>query len=201
MLDESIPIFSCICPEPEGSIIRYVYPMPLTPQNVKLFWEKARVFKTLFTKELNQDFHSFTETLLSGDVDNVTSNGLFWRVDDFVGIFYVTDITEYDANIHYTFFDRRHKGRHNLVRSMIKYGFNKYGFHRVSAAIPYHVSKKEDKDKEALNQGVFSFIKSVGLVPEGRKREAALFDGEWFDVQLFGILKQETEKWELNTNK
>src|SRR5678809_584878 len=111
MFDESIPIFSVACPEPEGMTVRGVYPMPLTPQNMKMFWEKARVFKTLFTRELNDSFQEFAETLISKHGEELSANGLYWRIDNFVGIFYMTDITDIDAQIHYTFFDRRHRGR------------------------------------------------------------------------------------------
>jgi RimJ/RimL family protein N-acetyltransferase len=197
----NVPIFSVECHEPEGPIKRTVYPMALNPQNIKTFWNKARGFKHLFGRELRDNFHEFASTLVSGEnEDDLKANGLFWRIDDFVGIFYMTDIEpNVDAKVHYTFFDRRHRGRIDLVKTMIRYVFMKYGFHRLTAEIPLFATKIYSVDEPSINQGVLSFVQNVGFKPEGRKREAVKFDNDWFDVQHFGILKQETDKWVLNT--
>ena len=189
-------IFSCICKEPEGDIERFVYPMFLTPENISKFWEKAKQFKVLFQDNINNDFWKFMSVLASQNGDRIISNGLFWMLDDMVGIYYLTHIQEHDAQIHYTFFDRRHRGRTGITKKMIKYVFSEFNFRRLSAEIP------------ACLTGVAAFIsnlgemhsvdnseKWIGMVQEGRKRSAALMDNEWYDVKCYGILKEEAEQW------
>lgn len=198
-INEQEPIFSCLCNEPGVQTIRFVYPMTLSPQNMKRFWELASHYKVLFGDEVNGDFKKFAEILISREGDNLSSNGLFWRIDDFVGIFYMTHIQMNDAQIHYSFFDRRHKGRVDITRMMIKYVFEKYGFRRLSAEIPYSVIKmnkpNEGETGKDYRSGPFEFVKQVGLKEEGRKRKAVMHDNEWFDVACMGVLKEEAEQW------
>lgn len=185
MPTEEASVFDCVCHERKQVVTRKVYPMLLTPENIKAFWDKAQGFRTLFGDTLGGDFQKFAEMLISrDDHDNLSANGLFWRVDDFVGVFYMTDIKVYDAKIHYTFLDRTHWGRQNITRKMIKFVFEKYGFRRLTAEIP------------CFANGTFEFVKQVGLKQEGRKRMAALFDNEWFDVNCYGVLREEADSWE-----
>ncbi len=177
------PIFSGLCKEPEGDIERFVYPMVLTPENLKKFWEKAKQFKALFWGNINDDFERFLNVLVSKDGERIIANGLFWMVDDMLGVYYLTHLQAHDAQIHYAFFDRRQRGREALTRKMIKYGFEEFGFHRVSAEIP------------ACFTSTISFVEQIGMKQEGRKRDAALLDDKWYDVKCYGILKEETEKW------
>lgn len=147
-----------------------------------MFWEKASKFKVLFWDEIDGSFEKFASMLISREGDRLSANGLFWRIDDFVGVFYVTHIQAYDAQIHYSFFDRRTHGRQILTRRMIQYGFKEFGFQRLSAEIPCFVK-------------TFQFIEDVGLKYEGRKRNAVYFDGQWFDTKLYGVLREEAEQW------
>lgn len=179
-LDE--PILSVVCNEPDGAITRHVRFMTLEPANLKTFWEKSRQFRTLFSREVGQDFKLFLELFLRQDSKgNVESNGLFWVVDDFVGLFYMTDIRPgVDAIVHYTFFDRRHRGRKDLVRAMIKHVFERYQFRRLSVEVAMYATPS-----------VFNFVESVGFKNEGRKRKAVRYDNDWFDLKLFGILRED----------
>lgn len=173
-------ILSAICHEPEGPVLRHVYKMPLTAENLGAFWDRAKNFRTIFTADVNGDFKRFCETFISDDGYDVRAHGLFWVVDDFVGVYYMTHITEIDANVHYTFFDRRQRGRADLTRAMLKYAFDKYGFWRLSVQIPMYASKH-----------TFGFVRSLGFKEEGRKRKAVEYDGQRFDVMLLGILREE----------
>lgn len=184
VIDETKPIFLCDCHEPEGVITRGVYPMTLTPDNLKRFWELTQQFKILFDGEV-KDFKQFCEMFITvnEDYSNIEAHGLFWRIDDFVGLYYMTHIQANDAQIHYSFFDRRHRGRQQMTRRIIQHVFNRYGFRRLSAEIPFCAA------------GTFDFVKEVGLKIEGRKRKAVLYDNEWFDAQCFGVLKEEAAQW------
>jgi len=183
VIDEATPIFECGCNEPEGFVTRRVYPMTLTPDNLKRFWALTSKFRILFDAEV-QDFQQFCELFISRDDDNKLSvNGLFWRIDDFVGVYYMTHIQPHDAQIHYSFFDRRQRGRQRMTRMIIKHVFAKYGFRRLSAEIPF------------VAKSTFNFVEEVGMKHEGRKRKSVLFDNEWFDARCYGILSEEAAQW------
>lgn len=184
------PVLTVECNEPKGVVTRNVYPMALTIDNLKTFWEKASKFRTLFTEEVNGDFKKFLELFISQDGELYRVHGLFWVVDDFVGVYYMTNITDIDAKVHYTFLDRRHTGREVMTRMMLKYAFDKYKFRRLSTEVPLYVG-----------EAVFGFVNALGFKKEGRKRKCVLYKNEWFDVALFGLLKEEAEQWELDTVK
>lgn len=175
------PVIVVTCDEPEGKIERSVYPMYMTKENLLMFWDKAKEFKSLFWTDI-KDEKDFMNILMYDAPDNtVEARGLFWVIDDFVGVFYLTDIKPMiDAKVHYSFFDRRQKGRSDLVRKMLEYAFNRYKFRRLSAEIPMHASRS-----------VFNFAESVGFRAEGRKRKAVQYKDDWFDVKMFGILSEE----------
>ena len=158
---------------------------------MKIFWNKARKFRTIFNQEIRDDFEKFVSVILTKRFDekgniSFVSNGLFWVVDDFVGVFYLTSIQRIngvnsDGLAHYSFFDGRHEGRIDLVRAMLRYAFQTFDFRRLSVEIPKY---NTDKTRNFVE-------KSLRFKCEGKRRKAALFDNEFFDVSLYGILKEE----------
>lgn len=176
------PILVAPCTEPGGTVIRSVYALQLTPENMKIFWEKARKFNHLFDEEVRGDFKKFAALLLSdAPTGGVQANGLFWVIDDFVGVFYMTRIRPgVDAEVHYTFFDRRQNGRVHLTKEMLRYAFQKYAFRRLSVEIPMYASAH-----------TFTFVTALGFRREGKRRKAKWFNDAWFDVQQFGLLREE----------
>lgn len=187
MISDEKPILSMECDEPEGKIIRHVYPMYLTPRNLRTFWErcKTRRYATIFNEEIRGDFHKFMEVFVREGPNGFESRGVFWVVDDFVGILYLTDIDPTnDAKAHYVFFDGRHHGRLNLIRSMLAYVMITYDFHRLTAEAPLF-----------FRPSALLFAEEIGFVKEGRKRLARRFDNKWFDVNIYGLLREDAEKW------
>lgn len=175
------PILEVDCLEPEGKVTRAVRFMPLSVGNLRTLWERARQFDTLFGEEINSDFQRFLEVVIRMGPEGIEPTGLFWVVDDFVGMFYLTHIIpEQQADVHYSFFDRRHKGRITLVREMLKFAFKRYGFVRVNAWIPVYATEQ-----------AFKFVAQLGFKDEGKKRKAAFYKGKYFDVVLFGLLREE----------
>lgn len=152
--------------------------MSLTPENIQQFWDKAKKFDTLFGKELKNSVEEFTNLFMSdGNV------GLFFVLNDFDGVFYLTDIApEEDALAHYTFFDRKHKGREELVKKMLGFIFHRYKFNRLSAQIPNYAT---DQARH--------FVQKLGFVYEGKRRKAAQYKGDLYDVNLYGILHTEVQ--------
>lgn len=173
-------IVSAICHEPEGDVERFVYPMPLTLDNLRTFWQKSEDFTTVFGEEIKGDFKKFCELFISQDGEKFRAHGLFWVIDDFVGVYYVTHITEVDCQVHYTFFDRRHKGREDLTKALLRYGFESFGFRRMSVEVPMYASSH-----------TFGFTAALGFKREGRKRKCIQYKGEWFDAACYGLLREE----------
>lgn len=179
-------VVSCLCNEPHGDVIRRVCPLILTQENLTIFWNKAKNYRVLFSDEIHGDFKKFLETFLYMDENgNVHGKGLIWVVDDFAGVFYMTSIRETEATVHFSFFDGKLQGRAPLVKKMISYVFDRYGFNRLNVELPLYANPK-----------VNSFTEMIGFKAEGRKRKAVPFEGEMFDVKLYGLLKEETLSWE-----
>ena len=177
------PCVTCLCNEPEGAILREIRQMVLTPENVYKFWEKSRHHPTLFSAEIRNNFEKFLQLFLRDGPDGAVSQGLFWVMDDMVGLFYMTDIQlMVDCQVHYTFFDGRHHGRVDITREMLRYGFSTFGFRRMTTTVPLYAYP------------ALKFAEQVGFKQEGRKRAAALYKNKWFDVRYFGILKEEANR-------
>jgi hypothetical protein len=175
-------VMSCVCNEPKiGKIVRQVRPMPLSLDNLRIVWELSKKYDALFGEDISQDFARFIPLFVREGKNGLEAAALIWVVDDFVGLFYMTDIVPgIDAKTHYTFFDGRHKGREELTKGMIKFVFEKYNFVRLSTEVPLFVTDH-----------VFKFVKLLGFRGEGRKRKARFFKSEWFDVITYGILREE----------
>ena len=184
-------LFEVSLKEPEGEVTRKVFPLIFTPANLQKFFDKAKKYPTLYGKELLDSPTEFINLFMNQVDGEISLNGLFWAIADdaelnnLVGVFYMSDIMENDALVHYTFFDRRHKGRQPLVKAMLKYVFSKYRFQRMSVEIPlYTISKHK-------NQNTIRFILDCGFFYEGKKRKAAHYRGDWYDVNMYGILRAE----------
>lgn len=176
LIDVDEPIIDVVCQEKHGAHNRKVRPMLLTPENIRKFWEKAKDFDTVFGYNLTLD--KFGELLVE-ELPNgsLKARGLFWLIDDFVGMYYLTDIQAgVDAQCHYMFFDGAHMGREVLTQEMIRYVFSEFKFHRLSIEIPCYA-------KLAIR-----FVQELGFHYEGKKVGARLYKDEWFDVNLYGIL-------------
>src|SRR3990172_6735102 len=127
------PILSIVCKDDDVEVERKVYELPLTEENLKIFWEKVKEHKAIFNTEIRGDFKKFVKIFLREERDGTaSSNGLFWVVDDFVGVMYITNIYPMvDALAHVSFFDKRTNERVVLAKAMLRYVFDTYQFHRL----------------------------------------------------------------------
>jgi len=175
-------LFSATCDEPEGVVVRNVYSFKYSMDNLKLLWEKTKQFPVLLGHEI-QTFDDFLRCFILIDTaGNIMPMGILMIVDDFVGAFILKDIDwPREASIHYTFFDRRHKGRLDLCATAIRYVFDRYNFQKLYTKIPLYA------------KGSLNFVEKLGLKKEGRIRNNALFRGKYYDVNYYGILKEEAK--------
>ena len=164
-----------------------IRPLIFTPDNLRTFWEKAKQFPVIYGREISGNHNKFVELFFDYTQSGLVAKGLFWVLNDFVGVYHLNNITEdvstgtlIDAQIHYTFFDRRHHGRVDLCKEMLKFWFKKYEFNRLSAEIPNYTTPQARH-----------FAQACGLSYEGKRRKSALYKGSWYDTNLYGILKSE----------
>lgn len=181
-----IPIFSHECIEHKKPVMRSVWLMDFTIENLKQLWEKSINHRILFSDDVHGDFHKFCQVFLSQDLEgNLSANGLLWVVDDFVGILFMSEIKEREALLHFSFFDGRL--RSDISGRMIEYIFDNYEFDRLCANIVPFASKR-----------VFKFVEDLGFKHEGTKRKALIYKGEKFDLLQYGLLREEFEqKWDM----
>ena len=178
-MDEAI--IAIECDEPKGKFLRSIYPMPLSRSNLLKFWEHSSKYPTIFNTEIRGDFQKFCELFIDEHNGELTGRGLFWRVDDFVGVVYMTNIQPaHDALVHMSFFDGRLKGRQPLMKAMLQYVFKKYMFRRLTAEVPEYVVPY-----------TIDFVKALGFKFEGKKRRSTPFDNKYFDTNIFGVLREE----------
>lgn len=177
---ESDIIVSALCRERRGSAYRSVRKLVFTPENLNKFWGESQKYPVLFNEEVGTDFTKFLELFLYQINNEVSVNGLFWVIDDFVGVYYLNHIVPgFDAQVHYAFFDGVQSGREDLTKKMLHYVFERYGFNRLSANIPCFV-----------NVSTINFVERLGFQFEGKRRKAARYKNDWFDVRLYGLLRE-----------
>lgn len=177
-------IFSYECIEHRKPIMRSVWLMDFSLNNLSRLWERSKEHRILFSDDVNGNFHRFCSIFLSWDFEGkLTPNGLLWVVDDFVGILFMSQIKTREALLHFSFFDGRL--RRDISVRMIEYIFENYEFDRLNAEIVPFASPR-----------VFNFVESLGFKKEGRKRKAIEYKGGKFDLLQYGLLREEfEEKW------
>lgn len=179
VMDERESILSCVCRERDVEIVRHVRPTELSLERLKFIWNKLKDYKVLFNDWVRDDFEAFINHFVVQVNGEPQAAGLMWDIDD-VGMFILNDIVPaVSASAHYTFWDGRSNGRIELSRMMLQYVFNEYQFKRIESRVPLYA------------KGALAMIERVGFIQEGRIRDAALYEGEWFDVNVYSILPED----------
>lgn len=175
-------LFTSKCDEPKGIIERSVRLLEFTVPNLYRFWNEARRYPVLFGQKVSDDFGKFCEIFMYYNAKGeIEGRGLVWVVDDFTGVFFMTDIYEPDdATVHFSFFDGRIRGRVPIVRDIIKHVFTTYSFNRLSALVPAYIIP-----------ATFKMIEDAGFHLEGRKRRCCPYKDDIFDGYMYGILQEE----------
>lgn len=69
----------------------------------------------------------------------------------------------------------------DAMRLLAGHAFGRMGLHRLTCRVL------------AFNTRAIAAYEKVGFVQEGREREAALIDGEWFDDMIMGLLPDDVK--------
>jgi RimJ/RimL family protein N-acetyltransferase len=171
-------LFRVECREPTGIYQRAVRELVLDEETLSDLWEKLSKFPTLFNNHI-KTLDDFVNAFVDFSGGEIKARGLVWAVDD-VGILFITDIYPgFQASAHFTFWDRTFNGREELIRQMIRYVFEEFGFHRLIAEVPLY------------SRPTLQAAEKVGFVKEGRMRKFTWYKGQWWDVNLYSVLREE----------
>lgn len=174
------PILSIECNEPEGLVTRHVRPTEMTVEKIGDLWDKISKFDSLFNDFVRGDFASFLAHFVTQvGPKEFEAASLCWDVDD-VGILILNDLRPgVSASAHFIFWDMRLKGREELLRRMIEYVFDRYEFRRIETQVPvrYYLT--------------MAGVEKLGFIKEGRIREAYVFNDVWYDVNIYGIIRED----------
>lgn len=172
--------FTCLCSEPEGDVLRTVKEFEFNQENlIRLYYQVSKfpTFMGIEIRNINDMLRFFVTEDSNG---TIIPKGLCLVIDDFIGVFWLTDIKGlHEASVHYTFFDKRHKGRVNLCKEALKFCFNRFKFHRLWTQVPFTAT------------GVLTFIESLGFVKVGKTRRSTLYKGKFYDTVIYDLLAEE----------
>lgn len=176
-MTDGSPAFTCICDEPKGEVLRSVWNLPFTPENLNKLWAQVSKFPTFMGTEVHT-MQDMLGMLFDGDITR--PRGLLMVVDEFVGVFFLRDIKGlHEASVHYTFFDRRHRGRVKLCQAALSYCFNTFGFNRLWTQVP------------TAEIAVCKYVETLGFTRVGTLRRNSFFKGRYFDSNVYDLLKEE----------
>lgn len=172
-------VVSIPCERHEGG--HKIYPLALSLDNLKKLWEIGKQYRTIFGHEFGDDFWKFVSFFVTlSEGEQAKANGLFWIVDDFAGMLYLTDIDPpIDTSVHFAFYKSLGSCKIPIMLEGLNYCFQKYNFHRLSTEVPLFATKY-----------TFEKVKALGFRYEGRKLESRLFDGKLFHVDFYGLLQK-----------
>lgn len=153
-----------------------VEPMVLTPDKIKLIWQRLQRHKTLFSDLTRGDVGVFVRSL--------TDQGSLWfEVREhgvIVGLVWFENMSQVtECTAHLVFLDRKPASKIGVCKQIIKWMFDNYPLQRITVTPP------------VIYHGTVRLLKTLGFTREGCKRRAVLLGGKWNDVLIYGITREE----------
>jgi RimJ/RimL family protein N-acetyltransferase len=176
------PILTVECDEPEGKIDRTVYQSDLSVDDMYRLYEQASKFPYIYAREFSNKDEFISLFFHKNSVDLFESHGILYIIDDFIGTLFLCNINWHtgEGDIHYSFFDKRLRGRVLLIEAVCRHVFDVIGLERLNVVIPEYVP-----------ESVRGYIELCGFKLEGRKRKAMIYKGKRYDLHCFGRLKED----------
>lgn len=189
-----LPLFEVECEDPKKGVqLLKVYDVVFDNVTMAQIWERQKQFRTMMGREIHT-FEELTNFFIETKPDgSFQSRGICYRIasdeDPMVGIFWLSDI-HYPAyaEVHYTFFDRRHKGRVQLIREALKYARKTFDIKRYYVRVGLYAKLP------------IKFVEEIGFFKEGRLRHCMYYRGDFWDANQYSLLKEEIDKWEEEVN-
>jgi RimJ/RimL family protein N-acetyltransferase len=97
------------------------------------------------------------------------------------GLLFLTNIKEnLHAEVHVAFWDCKLSGKESILKDCLRWAFFQYNLNRIEAFIPEY------------SRSLHRFMeKKLGFVYEGRMRKRMLYKGQFTDVKIYSILREE----------
>lgn len=154
-----------------------VEPMRLTDGKMLAIWGLLQRYPTLFSDLTRGDYDNFVASLCD-------TGTLLLEVKDGeapVGYFKFSEMgQEVDCNAHVVFFDRKPAEKVPLGKLVSKWMFDSFPLRRITAEVP------------DIYTHTLRYAESIGFRKEGVRRKAVCMKGQWRDVILFGLLREES---------
>ncbi len=141
-------------------------------------WIESSDFEVLFSDYTNSDPGSFAVMFM--DPRGVWMEIVRETDQKIIGAGYLTDvIVNHDAYGHFTMWDSIGAGREPVLTEIMKWTFDRYNLHRMSAEIPVFM------------HGLARMTRRLGFTQEGVRAETRKHKGEWINTAVYGILREE----------
>ncbi len=114
----------------------------------------------------------------------VTSPLMFWlgvvKDNELIGIISLDRSDSFDVEVHLIFFDRQPAEKVDLCKMLMKMMFDFFPtMRRMTTSVP-----------EAYRH-TWRLAERIGFKHEGKKRSAVSIGGKWYNLHIFGILREE----------
>lgn len=154
-----------------------VEPVRWSPEKLQAVWGLLQHYPTLFSDLTKGDYENFVASM----TDPYTLILEVREGDVPVGYFKITDlIQEVDCNVHVVFFDRKPAEKVQLGKLVSKWLFDSFSLRRLTAEIP------------DIYVHTLKFAERIGFKREGVKRNAVCMKGQWRDIIILGLLREES---------
>lgn len=148
-------------------------PFVTTQESVVELWNKLQEFPQVFDDFGKGNFDEFVGKLFH-------RNNLFFDIGDGLGIACGFGVRPgLDMVLHLVMFDKRLRGREPLFLEMMGFCFDRLKLRRMTAIIASDC------------QTAIRLVQRLGFVREGVMREALKRNDHLFDVECYGILREE----------
>jgi len=155
----------------------FLQPFEATLNRVEKLWAVVQKHAPLTSDFTRGDFDFFLGYVLSPGTVFIS---VFQQVDEKVeevGVLYAdTIVPGLYAKVHFIFWDLIMRGRQKVLFTALRGFMDDFKLHKVEIEVPINAYA-------ALRR-----LRRMGLLPEGRRREATKQKGEWLDTLVFGVL-------------
>lgn len=149
--------------------------LELTPEKVKSLWEKLNVIEGLFDDYSKGNFQVFLSALQD-------RNSVWLERTDGNGLLYLTQVRPgLSAQGHVVFWDKRLRGREDFTLETLLWLMDMLKLQKVNVWLPTYA------------KAAIAFTKRVGFKFEGHIRNWSYSKGKLFDIDAFGITREEAE--------
>lgn len=151
------------------------------PDKLRDLWMEFRKHDVLFSDQTKGKFAVFFDSFR--DPRSVWSELVREEDQKVMGVMMMNKIIPgFDAFGHFAIWNGKARGKEILIHDALAWAFDRYKIHRMTAEVP------------AYQSGVIRFVKRLGFMKEGVKREGVVKDGSWIDLTMFGITVTELEE-------